>query len=137
MKQRWGIRILCFLCLFFFTGCETVKKEAEKGKDIDYTVVPTMDIPADFAHEIDKKKINPFQMTYDDGTGTYIAVGYGQQENSGFSIQVVGLYEKGENVGIETSLVGPEDGEIVSQKESFPYIVVKIQQKCGKVEFYT
>lgn len=137
MREWISIGILCLLCLFLPTGCETVNDGGERGKDLDYTVVPTADIPEEFQKEIDKKKINPFQMTYEDGEYLYAAVGYGEQENSGFSIQVIGLYEKGENLCMETSLTGPEDGEIVSQKESFPYIVVKTEQKGKKVEFYT
>lgn len=137
MKRWISIGILCLLCLFLPTGCETVEDGGERGNDFDYTVVPAADIPEEFQKEIEKKKINAFQMTYEDGEYLYIAVGYGQQENSGFSIQVIGLYAKGENVCLETSLTGPEDGEIVSEKESFPYIVVKTQQKGKKVEFYT
>ena len=136
MKQWIIIGVLCLLCLFLPTGCETVTEGGQRGKDLDYTVVPTADIPEDFAKEIDKKKINAFQMTYQDGEYLYIAIGYGQQENSGFSIQIIGLYEKGENICIEASLTGPEDGEIVSEKESFPFIVVKTEQKDKKVEFY-
>ena len=52
------------MCLF--SGCGT-EKEGKRGKDLDYTVVPTEECPADFLAEINKKKINPFQMTYEDG----------------------------------------------------------------------
>lgn len=56
--------LLVFACSL--TGCGAEEKSA-RGKDLDYTVVPTADCPADFLSEINKKKINPFQMTYDDG----------------------------------------------------------------------
>ena len=65
------------MCLF--SGCGT-EKEGKRGKDLDYTVVPTEECPADFLAEINKKKINPFQMTYEDGEYCYLAVGYGEQE---------------------------------------------------------
>ena len=87
------------MCLF--SGCGT-EKEGKRGKDLDYTVVPTEECPADFLAEINKKKINPFQMTYEDGEYCYLAVGYGEQETNGFSVRVLGLYEKGDGVVFET-----------------------------------
>lgn len=74
-------------------------------------------------------------MTYDDGAYCYLAVGYGEQETNGFSIRVLGLYEKGEGICFETSLVGPEDDQVVSQKKSTPYLVVKTERTDRKVEF--
>lgn len=124
--------LLVFACSL--TGCGAEEKSA-RGKDLDYTVVPTADCPADFLSEINKKKINPFQMTYDDGAYCYLAVGYGEQETNGFSIRVLGLYEKGDNICFETSLVGPEDDQVVSQKKSTPYLVVKTGRTNRKVEF--
>ena len=124
--------LLVFACSL--TGCGTEEKSA-RGKELDYTVVPTADCPADFLSEINKKKINPFQMTYDDGAYCYLAVGYGEQETNGFSIRVLGLYEKGDNICFETSQVGPEDDQVVSQKKSTPYLVVKTGRTDRKVEF--
>ena len=124
--------ISVFACCL--TGCGAEEKSA-RGKDLDYTVVPTADCPADFLSEINKRKINPFQMTYDDGAYCYLAGGYGEQETNGFSIQVLGLYEKGEGICFETSLVGPEDDQVVSRKKSTPYLVVKTERTDRKVEF--
>lgn len=129
-----------FSVLIFFMLCGGLiscgqKEEEKKGAEWDYTVVPTEDCPEDFLAEINKKKINPFQMTYEDGEYKYIAVGYGEQETNGFSIQVQGLYEKGENLCLETSLVGPEEDQIVSNKLSYPYLVIKTNKTDKKVEF--
>ena len=93
------------MCLF--SGCGT-EKEGKRGKDLDYTVVPTEECPADFLAEINKKKINPFQMTYEDGEYCYLAVGYGEQETNGFSVRVLGLYEKGD--GDESIRTGERSG---------------------------
>lgn len=129
--------ILSLLLTWNLTGCETVKEGGEKGKDWDYTVVPAADIPDDFRNEIDVKKINAFQMTYQEAEYLYLAVGYGEQASGGFNIQVVGLYEKGDDLCMETSLKGPGEDEIVSDKASYPYIVIKTQ-KCEKeVKFET
>ena len=129
-----GVFILC-LTVFCLCGCSEEKESSSKGKDLDYTVVPTADCPADFLKEIDSKKINSFQMTYDDGAYLYLAVGYGEQETNGFSIKVLGFYEKGDNICLETSLVGPEEDQVVSNKPSTPYLVVKTQRTDKKVAF--
>lgn len=134
--RKWAeILCLCFLFVCLFTACETVSKEGDRGKDWDYTVVPTADIPKDFLTEVDRKKINAFQMTYEDGEYLYIAVGYGEQKSGGYNIQVLGLYEKGDALCVETSLSGPEEGDIVSDKASYPYIVIKTQKTDRKVNF--
>lgn len=140
MKAR-GYVFFVFLVMFVMTSvCLTAcgqQKEEKRGKDWDYTVVPTADCPKDFLTEIEKKKINPFQMTYDDGEYRYLAVGYGEQETNGFSIRVQGLYEKGEVLCMETSLVGPEEDQIVSNKKSYPFLVIKTHKTERKVEFLT
>ncbi len=140
MKIRRNVFFVALTALvtmsIWLTACGQ-KEEAKKGKDWDYTVVPTTDCPKDFLAEIEKKKINPFQMTYDDGEYRYLAVGYGEQETNGFSIRVQGLYEKGEALCMETSLAGPGEDQIVSNKKSYPFIVVKTHKTEKKVEFLT
>lgn len=125
------------ILLFTLMGCETVDDGDTRGKDLDYTVVPTADIPKDFATELDGKKINAFQMTYEDGEYLYVAVGYGEQAGGGFNIQVVGVYERGQSLCIETSLTGPGENEIVSDKPSYPYIVIKTEKTDRDVKFQT
>ena len=129
-----GFFTIILVIVLISVGCGA-EKESSRGKDLDYTVVPTADCPADFLSDINKKKINPFQMTYDDGAYCYLAVGYGEQGTNGFSIKVLGLYEKGQGICLETSLVGPEEDQVVSQKKSTPYLVVKIEKTNRKVEF--
>jgi hypothetical protein len=128
----WVLGLLLFSLL---TGCESVHSESSRGEDWDYTVVPTADIPEDFQTEIQEKKVNSFQMTYDDGEYLYIAVGYGEQESGGYSIQVEGLHEKGEDLCLETTLTGPGEDVVVSDKASFPYLVVKTKKTEKNVVF--
>lgn len=137
MKNIWitGALCLCFLAGFILTGCEHASTTEKQGKDWDYTVVPTKDCPEELKKQIDQKKINAFQMTYDDGEYRYYAVGYGEQENSGFSIAVLGLYEKGDKLCLETRLNGPGEGEVVSDKPSTPYIVIKTERTDKETEF--
>lgn len=135
--RKWCL--VCALCLCVLTGvltgCEKVEGGGTRGKDWDYTVVPTADCPEEFLKEIEGRKINAFQMTYDDGEFLYLAIGYGEQEKGGFSIQVLGLYELGEALCLETSLNGPEEDEVVSHKPSSPYLIVKTQKTEKQVIF--
>lgn len=134
-KQMITAVLLICLAVVSLTGCGEEKASSSRGKDLDYTVVPTADCPADFLAEINKKKINPFQMTYEDGVYCYLAVGYGEQETNGFSIKVLGLYERGDRICFETSLVGPEEDQVVSRRQSTPYLVVKMQRTDREVDF--
>ncbi len=133
--QKIRVWIAGLLLISLVTGCQTVSNDQERGKDWDYTVVPTADIPEDFLNEILQRKINSFQMTYEDGEYLYIAVGYGEQSGGGYSIQMNGLYEQGEQLCIQTTLTGPPEDAIVSDKASFPYLVIKTQKTEKNVVF--
>ncbi|MDR1700671.1 MAG: protease complex subunit PrcB family protein [Lachnoclostridium sp.] len=123
--------ISTLLCL---GGCEK-KGEGAIGKDIDYTVVSEEDIPPELKKSIDKNKINPFELSYTDGEFMYLAAGYGEQDSGGFSIQVVALCEKGEDILFSTNLLGPDESRIVSLKKTTPYIVVKTEKMDRKVVY--
>ena len=132
MKRKMCLCLLFALCLGILTGCGASgsgdSASEERGRDWDYTVVLTEDIPEALKKEIEAKKLNPFQMSYEEGESLYLAVGYGEQENSGFSIRVLGLYEKGGNLCLETSLCGPGEDEVVSSRISYPTIVIKTER---------
>lgn len=116
-------------------GCEKQKESKERGKEWDYTVVAVRDCPEDFLKELEEKKINAFQMTYMDGEYLYIAIGYGEQATGGFSIAVRGLYESGEGLCFETELMGPGKEEVVKEKPSYPFVVVKTEKTEKEVVF--
>ncbi len=121
--------------LFLTVGCQKETGSAERGKDLDYTVVAVRDCPEDFLKELEEKKITPFQMTYMDGEYLYIALGYGEQPTGGFSITVHGLYEMGDKLCLEAELLGPSKDEIVKEKPSYPYIIVKTEKTEKEVLF--
>lgn len=135
MKRMLTAGCLTLFLIAFLAGCETVTNDGARGRDWEYTVVPSHDCPEDFLKEIEKKKMNEFQMSYEDGEYLYIAVGYGEQQTGGYSIKVQGLYEKGENLCIETSLIGPEEDDIVRKKASYPYIVIKTERTEKDIKF--
>lgn len=116
-------------------GCEKEEESKERGKDWDYTVVAVRDCPEDFLKELEEKKVNAFQMTYMDGEYLYIAVGYGEQATGGFSIAVRGLYESGEGLCFETELMGPGKDEVVKEKPSYPFVIVKTEKTEKEVTF--
>ena len=66
-------------------------------------------------------------MTYADNGSLYIAVGYGEQPTSGYSIEVKELYETENAIYIHTNLIGPAKDEKIVERKTYPYIVVKLE----------
>lgn len=133
---RKGTMFFLLCCIAFcLTGCEKETVTNEKGKDWDYTVVAIRDCPEDFLKELEEKKVNPFQMTYMDGEYLYIAVGYGEQATGGYSIVIRGLYESGDKLCLEAELMGPGKDEVVKEKASYPYVIVKTEKTDREVIF--
>ncbi len=128
------IFIIMGACLFV-AGCQKERTTETKGKVWDYTVVAVRDCPEDFLAQIEEKKVNSFEMSYIDGEYLYIARGYGEQATGGFSIAVHGLYEMGEKLCLETELKGPGKEEVVKEKATYPYIIVKTEKTDREVVF--
>lgn len=127
-----GIQILlgCLLAGILLVGCSKMKEDAgagEKVRDLEFTVVEREAIPEELATRIAEKEKTPFKLTYNDGQSLYVAVGYGEQETGGYSIQVKSFY-LGENaIYIDTELIGPSKEEQKGTEKSSPYIVVKTE----------
>ena len=56
-----------------------------------------------------------------------ITVGYGTRPTSGYSIKVKALYETENAVYIQTELLGPSKEEKITEKQTYPYVVVKME----------
>lgn len=124
---------VCALALF--CGCGIKEETDKKVQDLDFTVMQEKEIPQDILEMIEAKKTGEFQFTKTSGDYTYLVVGYGQQNTSGYSIQVEDVY-LGENaIYVETSLLGPKKDEAVNQIKTFPYVVVKIPKRDEAVVF--
>ena len=122
------------LCVLL-PGCKIENSADKKVQDLDFTVLKERDIPQDILDMISEKKQEAFQFTKTSGPYTYLAVGYGKQSTGGYSIQVEDVY-LGENaVYVKTALLGPKKDEAVSDAESFPYVVVKIEARDETVIF--
>ena len=74
-------------------------------------------------------------MTYADNGSLYIAVGYGEQPTSGYSIEVKELYESKNAIYIHTNLIGPTNDERIVERKTYPYIVVKLEYLDKNVVF--
>lgn len=126
---------MCTTLILLATGCSAEKLSTEKLRDIDFTVVDEEDIPEELEEMIDEKEEKPFKLTYADGDVLYIAVGYGEQPTTGYSIQVTELYESKNAIYIHTNLIGPSKEEKILERKTHPYIVVKLEYIDKNVVF--
>lgn len=117
------------------SGCGLEKTSMEKVCDLTYTIVPEREIPQEFFTVLEEKKQNPMELTFLDGTDLYLAVGYGVQETTGYSIGVEELYLTDNAICLNTTLIGPGQEEKVTEKACYPYIVVKLEAREEPVIF--
>lgn len=125
--KRIILAILCMSLLCLTVGCSAKKVKTEKLRDIDFTVVDKRKIPEELENMIDEKDGQPFKLTYADDGELYIAVGYGEQSTTGYSIEVKELYETENAIYIHTNLIGPAKDERVMDVKTYPYIVIKLE----------
>lgn len=129
-KKRGGWRLTLLSCIlmmvFAMGGCGMVRDHTEKLDDLEYTVLSPDEFPSQLVEVIEEKKAGAFRLTYTDEGYLYICVGYGEQETGGYSITVKELYETANGIYIDTTLMGPKEGEQISEAVSYPYIVIKL-----------
>ena len=123
-KKKSG-KVLVILALLawvfvvrFLTACSVEKDDLKKVRDLEFTVVGETDLPEELKQVIGEKKTAPFKMTYTDDQNLYIAVGYGEQENGGYSISVRELYLTENAIVADTELLGPESAEQTGAEKS-------------------
>jgi len=133
--RKISLAILFLGILIAVCGCSAKKISTEKLRDIEFTVIAEEDIPEELEEMIDEKEKEPFKLTYADKGELYIAVGYGEQDTSGYSIEVKELYETSNAIYIHTNLIGPTKDEKIVKRKSYPYIVVKLEYLDKNVVF--
>lgn len=126
---------MCTTLILLVAGCSAETLSTEKLRDIDFTVVDEDDIPEALEEMIDEKEEKPFKLTYADDGVLYIAVGYGEQPTTGYSVQVKELYESENAIYIHTNLIGPAKDEKIVERTTEPYIVVKTEYIDKNVVF--
>lgn len=139
-KKREKIRkiiLSCasFLLLISISGCSVTDLEGNKKQDLDFTVLEKEEIPEELMAMIEEEKNDPMKLTYTDKGQMYLVRGYGKQESSGYSIEVKELYETDNAVHILTELKGPGEKEQVVEKQTWPYIAVKMDYHNRHVVF--
>jgi hypothetical protein len=133
--KKYVLIVMSVLLCTCLCGCSTGKLRTEKLRDVEFTVMDVRDVPEEFQKKIEEHEVLPFKLTYEDAGMLYIAVGYGQQESSGYSIEVKELYETENAIYILTNLKGPSKDEKVVNRRTYPYIVVKMESIEKNVVF--
>ncbi|MGN0155639.1 MAG: protease complex subunit PrcB family protein [Lachnospiraceae bacterium] len=122
---------LLFVMMVTAFGCSNRKEEKPQVLEkLDFSVVSDECLPEELKTEIDKKKAQPFQMTFMDDGFLYICIGYGEQKSGGYSIQVNACNRLKNAILVDTNLLGPKPKNTTRPKpkeegKSYPYIVLK------------
>lgn len=134
--KRWAAGILaitllsCFLC-----GCSIEKVKAGNGVKPEYTVMKEEDFPEKVKELIEEHKETEFQLTYQDSGYLYLMKGYGKQQTGGYSIQIEDLSLWENAIHLQTVLIGPEEGQKLTEEPSYPCLVVKMKYREEPVIF--
>ena len=134
MKKQ-VLYILIVVCMVLSTACSMQKDDTKKVRDIEFTVVDSIDLPEEIRAQIEELKEGTFEITYGDNGYLYIAKGYGKQESTGYSVSVQECYETKNTICMKTELSGPPKDEEILDKETYPYIVIKIEYTDKNVVF--
>lgn len=135
MKKQYVLASILFAAAMLLCGCGIKKQEEGKGEKVEYTVVSELEIPEELKKMIEEKKPKPFQMSFASENTLYLAVGYGEQPTGGYSIVVERLEETPEVLYFETNFMGPDKEEKVSQRASFPYLVIKMDFRDKEIYY--
>lgn len=135
--MKKGIALILFLTVIAccFCGCGIEKVRAIDGVKPEYTVMKEEDYPEKVKELIEKNKTEEFQMTYQDSGYLYLMKGYGEQKTGGYSIQVEDLSLWDNAIHLQTTLLGPKEGEKLQEEASYPCLVIKMKYREEPVIF--
>lgn len=134
-RADMGLCCLLFLAISaacLAAGCGLTAAEEETDtvvEKIDFTVLRQSEIPEELAANIESRKEDPFKIAYTDQGYTYIAIGYGSQPTGGYSIRVEECYITETNLCVKTKFLGPETNRDLVQTITYPYIVIKVEDR--------
>jgi len=109
------------------SGCQMISSEKVKLRDLDFTIQSEETTPKEVLKMVEERKEESFKFTFTDEENLYICIGYGKQDRGGYSITVDALYLTEDAIYVETTLLGPSDGEKGQKVDSYPYIVIKTE----------
>lgn len=131
-KDKKGLlHMLLFAALLgsVLSGCSVEETNRTKVADLEYSITEDTEIPEELMTMIEEKKAADFKMTYEMGEDLYIVRGYGEQATGGYSIRIKDCYLTSNAILFDTELVGPRKGENASASPSYPYIVIKMENR--------
>lgn len=117
----------CFIPVLFVTACAMTKISEEKIRDIEFTVLKEEEIPEKLLDNMRDQEKNGFRLSYAEAGFFYIAIGYGEQEKSGYSIEVKECYETKNAIYVHTDLIGPKKEEESLKAKTYPSLVLKFE----------
>lgn len=131
---------LSFLVLFLYIsltlwGCSR-EERPEKTGDLDFTIVSGSDIPQELKKLIHERKKSSFELTFSENSCLFVVKGYGTQKSGGYSIKINEFYQAKNTLVLDTELIGPKKDQKVSDKDSYPYIVLKTEYREEPITFY-
>ena len=130
------ISVLCLvLSVFLFSGCGIEQYDDTRVADLDFTLLAQEDIPQQVMNVINESKTENFRKTYTDKDYLYIIIGYGAQPTTNYSIAIEDLYEAPNAIFVSSMLKGPSKHEEVVEKETYPYVVLKLNYSDKTVIF--
>ena len=126
-KKKIVLYSLVFL-LVGIVGCSKEELSTDKERNIDFTVLEQSEVPVKLAERIAEKKEKGFKITYVEEDYMYLAIGYGKQSTGGYSVSVKELYSTKNSICIKTSLIGPNENDMVLKAITYPYLVLKFEK---------
>lgn len=126
------IRILAagtVLILLTLTACSSSKKSAPERTELVYTVEDIRNLPQELQNIIEEHKKQEIRLSYTDGPELYLIRGYGEQQTGGYSIAIRECSEDEQSILLDTMLIGPHNPEEMKEEPSYPYVVLKTDQK--------
>lgn len=135
LPRRFLTAFLLLTLVVVLGGCSLTRSSSDKVRDLEFTLVPEAEVPEELQKLIDSKKKNNMALSFLDEGALYLAIGYGVQKSTGYSIGVEELYLTENGIVVDTTLIGPAKGEDVTEVESFPYVVIRTERREEPVTF--
>lgn len=120
--------LVCSLAVYLLSGCTITKVEDKKVQDLDYTIVKEEELPEEVQWILADNQESKMKMSYVDQGLEYVIIGYGAQMTSGYSVEVLEVYESESAVYVRTNLLGPSSEEEIVELTTYPYIVICIEE---------
>ncbi len=135
IRKQLVFNLTLLIILVGIGGCAVTDTNSEKIKDVEYTVVSVGELPAEVENLIESNEKSKMQLSYTDQGVTYVIRGYGAQSSSGYSIEILEVYETETTICVATNLLGPEKDEEIITVETYPYIVIQIEESEKPIMF--